>query len=99
MATEESKPKTPTKVAERPIVSLAGLQEEFGDKEGEAKYFAIARLEGEFKHPVTGEKVTGLYFFDPGREHGYRPDLTIATLPPPVRTKVAEIINTAQVKE
>lgn len=102
MATTDKE--TPTDVkpkvkAERPTVSFEGLKKEFGDAEGEAKYFAIARLEGEFVHPSTGEKYTGRYFFDPAVEHNYRPDLTIATLPPAVRAKVAEIVSTQQVKE
>lgn len=102
MATTDKEPQPdakPKPKAERPVVSLAGLVKEFGSEEGEAKYFAIARLEGEFTHPATQEKYTGRYFFDPAVEHNYRPDLVIATLPAAVRAKVAEIISTQQVKE
>jgi hypothetical protein len=91
----DSKPKAK---AERPVVSLAGLVKEFGPEEGEAKYFAIARLEGPVK-TAAGE-VTGRYFFDPAAEGPtYRPDLIIATLPPEARKAAADIISTPQVKE
>lgn len=92
--------KTAKKAAtqERMTVTFEGLLKEFGSQEGEAKYFAIARLEGEFINPQTGEHSTGKYFFDPATEKGYRPELAVATLPADVRARVAEIIAAPQIK-
>lgn len=97
--TEADKPKTKA-VPERAAVTFEGLKKEFGDREGEAKYNAIARLEGPMKMPGTGATYTGRYFFDPAAEGPlYRPDLVIATLPADARRAAAEIIATPQVKE
>lgn len=98
-STQENQPDAKPKAKpERPVVSLAGLVKEFGPEEGEAKYFAIARLEGPVR-TAAGE-FNGRYFFDPAAEGPtYRPDLIIATLPQEARKVAAEIIATPQVKE
>lgn len=85
---------------ERMTVTFEGLVTEFGFKEGEAKYIAIALLEGEMVNKQTLEPFVGRYFFDPRAEGpGYRPELAIATLPEEARKRAAEIIATKQVKE
>lgn len=78
------------KAAERASVSYAGLVEEFGEAEGEAKYNAIASI------PVGD---SGVLYFDPKQEKNYKPDLAVASLIPSLRTEIAEIIKTKQAKE
>jgi hypothetical protein len=87
------------KTGERMSVVLEELNKEFGVKEGVAKYYASANLEGESVNPQTGETITGRYFFDPEVEKNYRPDLVVASLPEAVRAKVDEILSTPQLKE
>lgn len=94
------KPKAKAAQPERMTVTFEGLVKEFGSKEGEAKYIAIALLEGEMVNKNTGETFIGRYFFDPRAEGpGYRPELGIATLPEEARKRADAIINTPQIKE
>lgn len=79
--------KKPIKAAERASVSYAGLVEEFGEAEGEAKYNAIASI------PVAGG---GVLYFDPKQEKNYHPDLAVASLPPTLRTTIADIMKSKQ---
>jgi hypothetical protein len=87
------------RTGERMSVVLDELIEEFGVKEGVAKYYAICALEGETVNRQTGEVSTGRFFFDPNTEKGYRPDLVVASLPADARAQVNEILSTPQLKE
>lgn len=67
--------------SERVSVTLAGLQAEFGDKQGEAKYLKIAGIGG------------GAVFFQPKTEAtSYRPPLGIHSLKGKNKTEVEAIL-------
>lgn len=76
------------KAAERASVTYEGLIGEFGPEEGEAKYNAIASI------PVAGG---GVLYFDPKIDKMEpKPELSVASLPPTLRTTIADIIKTKQ---